>query len=366
MAGQAHGDRYTLFADDRAAERITMNRSNVDVVRVRQRHSPTLAAAAGHSRSVSDMLRFTAAVRRARPDGFFVPSVYTYFPLPVGMPAVVTVHDAIAERYPKLTLPNWRARWFWRAKVRLALWQARLVLTVSHYAARDVENILRVPADRIRVTNEASSSVYRPSESAEAVAAAARTIGLPPDATWYTYVGGLNPHKRVDALVRAHGEVVRHANGAKPHLILVGPTDRDVFHSGADAVVRAIEEAETREYVHCVGFLPDETLRHLHSGALSLVLPSACEGFGLPAIEAAACGTPVVATTESPLPELLAGGGIFVSPDDHRGLVDALRTMATDGRRRADMGRTARKRSQLLSWDKSATVAIDALRQVAA
>ena len=73
---------------------------------------------------------------------FFSPSVYTYFPLPPGLRAVVCVHDCIAERFPELTLPSRRARLFWSAKVKLALWQARLVLTVSPYSARDLERVL--------------------------------------------------------------------------------------------------------------------------------------------------------------------------------------------------------------------------------
>ena len=93
------------------------------------------------------------------------------------------------------------------------------------------------------------------------------------------------------------------------------------------------------------GFVADEDLRHLHAGALALVLPSACEGFGLPAVEAAACGAPVIATTESPLPELLEGGGVFVAPGDEAALTAAMRLMLADEPARAGMAARALERA---------------------
>src|SRR6185295_10160418 len=106
------------------------------------------------------------------PDVFFSPSVYTYYPLPPGLRAVVTVHDAIAERFPALTLPSARARFFWRLKVKLALMQARVVLTVSEFAAREIAEVLSIPRSRIRIAVEAPAPDYKPSLRADIDAAA--------------------------------------------------------------------------------------------------------------------------------------------------------------------------------------------------
>src|SRR5205085_1700138 len=152
-------------------------------------------------------------------DVFFSPSVYTYFPLPPGLRALVTIHDAIADRFPELTLPGWRARAFWRMKVSLALWQTRLVLTVSDFAAADIASVLHVKPSRIRVAVEAPADAYTVPVAAPDVAQAARTYGLPTDVGWFIYVGGFNPHKNVDLLARAHAVVARNLGAAAPHLV---------------------------------------------------------------------------------------------------------------------------------------------------
>ncbi|MDQ3697270.1 MAG: glycosyltransferase family 4 protein, partial [Gemmatimonadota bacterium] len=365
MVAIAPDDEWILFADPLAEERIDIRAGNVRVVRVRQVTSPTVAAAADGSRSPADMLRFTRAVWREHPDVFFSPSVYSYFPLPPGLPAVVTIHDAIAERFPGLTLPSRRARLFWGLKVGLALRQARLVLTVSEYAARDIARVIGVPPGRIRVTVEAPAAAYRPSNVADIAAAAAR-VGLPEGASWFVYVGGFNPHKNVDTIVRSHAAISARRNGSSPYLLLVGAVQGDVFHGDQGRIRGAIAKAGTEGTVKWTGWLPDEELRHLLSGATALVLPSECEGFGLPAVEAAACGAPVIATVESPLPQVLEGGGIWVRPRDEMALSTAMRLLLDDPARRDALGRRALERAGALSWTRGARVALATLYEAAA
>ena len=362
MVALAPEDEFVCFLDAASRENFSLDAPNVlTVVVPGLTQSPARAASATGNRSISDMLRMTRAVRGERLDAFFSPSVYTYYPLPFGLPAVVTIHDAIAERFPKLALPSRKARLFWKLKVKLALFQARRVLTVSEYAARDLERTLHIERSRITVALEAPSANYQPRTIRSAV-----TDALPAGRGWFVYVGGFSPHKNVPVAVRAHAILARELGDSAPYLLLVGTRDRDDFYTDVPAIQRAIDSEGTSSLVKWTGFLDDEELSRIHSSSIALILVSESEGFGLPAVEAAMCGSPVIATKESPLPELLEGAGVFVTPGDERELAAAMGRLAIDTEFHASCSRAARQRAAELSWTKGASAALDAIRKAAA
>ena len=364
LAAASAEHELLLFLDDASRESCDLEGPNIARRVVSLGSAPTEAASADGYRSPTDLLRMTRAVATEPLDVFFFPSVYTYFPLPLDLPAVVTIHDAIAERFPELTFANGRARMFWNAKVALALRQATRVLTVSDFARDDLTRHLGIDGRLIDVTEESAAAHYRPADASEVRAAAAR-YGLGTDDRWFTYVGGFNPHKHVDLLVRAHGELCRQVE-APPHLLLVGTRETDVFHGAGDTIQAAIDETGSGDWVHWTGFVPDDDLRGLHSGALAVVLPSACEGFGLPAVEAAACRCPVIATTQSPLPALLEGGGFFIEPGSTTPIRHAMRALYDDSALRERLADTALARASDLSWVEGARRALRSLERAAA
>ena len=151
----------------------------------------------------------------------------------------------------------------------------------------------------------------------------------------------------------------------KLHLLLVGDYEGDVFHIDVAALRERIAAHGLEKRVVLTGFVPDDDLRHLYSGALALAIPSLEEGFGLPAVEAAACGTGCVATRNSPLPEVLEGGGIFIDPDDAPALAAALETFASDAAARHRYAAAALERAGRLSWRATADATRRALEAIA-
>lgn len=368
MAALAPGDEFVCFLDPLSAGSFNLDAINVrKVVVANVREAAVRAAAASRNRTIADMLRMTRAVRGERLDVFFSPTVYTYFPLPPRLRAVVTIHDAIPERFPDLTLPSRKMRLFWNLKVGFALRQARSVLTVSEHAARDLERILHIPRSRITVASEApSTSFYPVSEEANRDSLSFVVGDHSPSRRWFTYVGGFNPHKNVPVLIRAHAALARELGDAAPLLLLVGARDRDDFFSDVPAINAAIDREGTAPIVKWTGFLEDDVLRSIHSSAIALVLPSDAEGFGLPAVEAAACGSPVIATRESPLPDLLPGAGFFIAPRDENALLSAMRELAANTELHQRCSRAALAAARNLTWERGASVALAAIKEAAA
>lgn len=346
---------YVLYIDERSAATADLPAA-AEVRRVRLRDVPTDVASAGSSRRVGDLARMTLAVRRDGLDAFVFPSVYTYYPV-LGVPTVVGVHDAIASELPALALGGRRSRFLWNAKQLFAVRRARRVFTVSEASRSALAARFRLAPDRLAVVPEAPDAVFRPASGA-AIAAARADVGLGADETYVLYAGGISPHKDLGTLLEAHALL----GAERPRLVLVGELESETYLSAAGTLRGRIATLGLVDGVLLPGFVSDETLAALYSGAAVVVNPSLAEGFGLPAVEAAACGAALVLSDLPAHRETLGEGALFFPPRDVGLLVAALQRVLGDEALRADLGRRGRNRVAPLSWD----VAADRLRDVIA
>ena len=348
LAARDTGFRYVLVADRDPDDCFP---SGVEVARAATRRATSEVAVGAGARSPADLWAAGRALARVGADLVFFPAVYSYAPVPRRGPCVVTFHDAIPERFPQLVFPTRRNRWLWRAKVALALRQATRVLTVSQASARDLETVLGVPRARIDLVSEAADPRFRPLGEA-AVREARRRWGLG-DRRYLVYVGGLNPHKNLLGLLRAGVDLAKEFDDLA--VAIVGDTSGRGFHDNL-AELRAFlaGQPDLAARVVFTGYVPDDELVALYSGAWAFVSPSLAEGFGLPALEAMACGLPVLASDRGSLPEVVGEAGCFFDPDSPAAIAEATARLLRDPARREVLARAARRRAAAFSWERAA------------
>lgn len=341
---------YIFFADEHSAKHSNFP-SGIDVRTTMTSQAVNSAARADSSRSVSDMIAMSRMMQQTPLDILFFPSVFTYVPVWTSAKIWVAIHDVIAEQYPQIVFPQRKNRWLWMLKNWLSRQQADKIITVSDHAKRGIQNQFGWSADDIAVVGEAPDAVFQ-KLSLEQVQITQTEFNLV-DMPYFVCLGGLNPHKNIPLLIAEFAKL--HREEPELRLVLIGPGDDDKFTPGIDAVRTAITTHDLpQEAIIFAGYLPDERVAALLNGAIALVLPSLMEGYGLGAIEAAACGTPVIVTQHSPMPEIIADGGIFIDPTDGAALYSALNTMLTNEEKRDAYAACAYQRASQLTWDAAA------------
>ena len=344
------GARYTLFVDSEEAAEPLPEGCEARLLRA---SVPTVKAASadGH-RSLRDMWRMSRALSAPEFGVVLFPTIYSYVPVLGTARKLVMMHDVIAETFPKLTVPRLSARMFWNAKVALGRMQADALITVSDYSRECILKRFGGDPSRIHVVGEAADPIFRRLEF-PAPTTRLKELGLDGTRRVAVYLGGFSPHKNLIALVNAFAEVAERPEFLDLTLAMVGDASGDAFHTYFGEVAAHVQTLGLRDRVVFTGFLKDEDVAALLNLAKVLLLPSLMEGFGLPAVEAAACGCPVIATKASPLEGLLGAGGIYVEPAEGE-IARALEFMLSSEEMRLRMGEQALRAAQRLTWDHAA------------
>ena len=359
LAARDAGFRYTLLFDQppRAAPP-----EHAAVLCATTRRSLNEAAVGSSSRSPLYLWTMGRLARREKFDVFFFPALYSYFPLLARMPCVVCFHDATAERMPQLLFPTRLNRFLWRAKTALARWQATRAMTVSQTSAADLVSFLHLAPGRIDVVTEAPAPSFRVIEDRAVAAAARARYGIPQEASLLVHVGGMNPHKNILTLLKAMPAII--AQHPRTHLAIVGDTSgRGFWDNIAELRGFVAAHAPLAEHVHFTGYLADAALAELLNGAYALVFPSLWEGFGLPAVEAMACGVPVLASRRGSLPEVVGGAGLYFEPEHPSAIAAVALQLLRDSALREKLAGLARQRSTAFRWERAAELAEGSFRR---
>lgn len=256
--------------------------------------------------------------------------------------SVITIHDLNFIHFSQF-LTSESTRYY--GQIHRAVKRADHILTDSDATRDDVIAHLRVPPEHVTTVHLAAARVYRPITDRHEVRRTVARYGLPSD--FVIFVGTLEPRKNVSTLLKAF----RHLRdrGYDIHLVIVGSKGwlyEDIFSTWT--------ELKLTDCVHFLENVPDEDLARLYNAAHCLTLPSHYEGFGLPPLEAMACGTPVVVANRSSLPEVVGDAGLLIDPDSPEDLASALSQILDSSELRASLRQRGLIRAGEFSWARAA------------
>jgi glycosyltransferase involved in cell wall biosynthesis len=269
-----------------------------------------------------------------------------------GVPTVLTVHDLIFRRYP--AHHKRLNRWYLNATMPLFCRRAGHLIAVSAQSKRDVIEAYGIPPEKITVIYEAADPRFCP-QPAETVAAVRARYGLPD--RYLLFVGTIEPRKNLGRVLAAFERL--HAEGLTDALVIVGK--RGWLYN--DFFAR-LEASPTKQAVIFPGFVPDADLPAVYTGAQALAFPSEFEGFGLPVLEAMACGAPVVCSNTSSLPEVTGDAALLIDPLNVDALTEVLRRVLDDPALAADLRARGLAQAARFSWARAAEETLAVYRRV--
>jgi glycosyltransferase involved in cell wall biosynthesis len=269
--------------------------------------------------------------------------------------SVITVHDLAFLRYPGFMTPD--SQRYYNGQIEAATRRAEHIIAVSRATQADLVNLLAVPAEKISVIYEAAHDTYRPLPDS-VVGDHLTRFNLTPG--YVLFLGTFEPRKNLDGLLRAYAVLLNEVPDAPP-LVMAG---RRGWLD--DPLFALAGELGLERHVRWLEGLEQEDLPPLYAGAAVLCMPSHYEGFGLPALEAMACGTPVVVANRASLPEVVGDAGLLVDPDSPDDIAAGLRRVLTDSALAADLRQRGLSRAARFSWQETARQTLALYQQVLA
>lgn len=296
---------------------------------------------------------FPLHLRRQRAG--LVHGLVNVLPLAAPCPGVVTVHDLAFVRTPETMRPV--KRLYLTALCRASVRRAAHVIAVSQQTATDLQHFFGTPPARITVVHNGVAARFTPRRAAE-MAAFRQRRGLP--ARYLLYLGTLEPRKNLEQLVRAFAQWRAAAEDAAHDVKLVLAGAKGWYYA---EIFRAVEALGLAEQVVFPGFIPGDELPDWYAAATAFVYPSVFEGFGLPVLEAMACGTPVVCSQAPGVSEVAGDAALTFRPNDGAALVAALELMVNQPAARQELAGRGLAQAARFTWQRSAAATLAIYRR---
>jgi glycosyltransferase involved in cell wall biosynthesis len=300
-----------------------------------------------------EQLAFPRLIRQAGVD--LLHALHYTMPLAYPGRCVVTFHDMTFFLYPQLhTLSK---RYFFRLFIHLSARRATALIADSESTRQDAIRLAGVPPHKITTVLLGVTEDFRPEPDPARRQAIRQKYDLPP--RFALFVGLMEPRKNLPTLLRAYARIA--AQAPDHRLVIVGR--KGWMYTEA---LRLVESLGLGARVHFTGYVAQEDLPLVYNLADVFVYPSFYEGFGLPVLEAMACGTPVITTNVSSMPEIAGEAGVLLPPGDDRQLAQALLDLLRDPARRRQLSEAGLQRAAAFTWDRTAAETLTVYRQALA
>lgn len=268
-------------------------------------------------------------------------------------PVILTVHDLIGMLFPHNLPPI--SRLYWERWLPWSIRWADHIITDSEHTRYDIVRLMHISPERITVIPLGVDKRFCPLEDDEYLNALRQRYALPSD--MILYLGTLEPRKGLDTLIAAYATLADRI----PHSLVIAGK----LGWYTDALFRQVRDSGLESRVCFTDYVPDADLPGLLNLAHIFIFPSRYEGFGLPPLEAMACGTPVIASNASSLPEVVGDAGLLVPPDDIVALAQAIHRLIQDADLRARLRSAGLARAALFTWEETARRTLAVYEQVA-
>jgi glycosyltransferase involved in cell wall biosynthesis len=305
-----------------------------------------------HTPLVRIPLTLSAELRRHPVDLLHVQ--YTAPPF-APCPIVCTIHDLSFEHLPETFTRRGRAQL--RLTVRRTARRAAQILTLSEFSRRDIIETYAIDPERVKVTPAAAPAGFAPVENETKLKDIRERYGIKPN--YLLSLGSIQPRKNLARLIEAYASLRTRDEANFPQLVIAGKSgwlDADIY--------RAARQENPGESIKFIGYVPDDDLPALYSGAICFVYPSFFEGFGLPVLEAMQCGTPVIAGNRTSIPEVAGEAALLFDPFDSAALSAAIEKVIDNSDFRADLRVKGLERARKFSWTTTAKSTLQAYKQV--
>lgn len=261
----------------------------------------------------------------------------------------MTCHDLISIFFPE-NLPL-ASRLFYSKWEPFSYQRANKIIAISEHTKKDIMALLKIPENKIRVIHLAASSDFRPITSKRVLSRVKKKYNT--GQNFFLHVGTLEPRKNLSFLVRAYALAVR--EGVNANLVITGK--KGWYYEG---LFKLVDDLHLKDKVHFTGYVEEKDLPALYSAAKAFVFPSLYEGFGLPPLEAMACGTPVISSNTSSMPEVVGNAGILISPKDERVWARNMINIYKDEALARTLGEMGVRQAKKFSWEEAArkTIAV--------